>query len=321
MHLLNFLTQAQSPSFWQTHPNLCFTGKAYESTWFYMLFEHLRKKNLLSNPYQRLFTDSMEKNVLHGTLGQSILGATSFFWLGEVSDEKETKQSLELIDFLIAYKGPHSIAYFINQSSKALQSKNLEAIILPHEITLAIVIELAQFFGISLDAKKKTLLKNIFSSESSLSLDQACMLIQYLELISTKYIDDYAEMLSSMVGSTPSLNILSEYFFSKNTKAFFATWSKIHASYPDVFWITFWAEQIWKAYFVIDSLKQKNFVLAKKMSYRLPYTFINRDWQKTESQSLINAYNFLYQTDYALKTGSTFYFLDLFYANYFNGKF
>jgi hypothetical protein len=68
-------------------------------------------------------------------------------------------------------------------------------------------------------------------------------------------------------------------------------------------------------------MHQKQFVNAKKMSYRLPYSFINKDWQRVQIDELVECYEFLYQIDYAIKTGSTFCSLDLFFAHYFAGIF
>lgn len=321
MDFIAFLQSLNSPEFWQQRKSLCFVSSSYPIAWFTMLFSQLNKKNTLPYPYQRILIHAAEKKTLYATFNQSILGQFSFFWLGDVSEEKESKSFQELTDFLFAYQGPHALAYFINSSSKLLTKRSTENIIpLPHEITLAEFTEYARFFGITLDAKKTAFLKKAFASNASISLDQSCMLINYLELIATKYLDDYSPFLASITGASPSLSLLSELFFAKNIQPFFATWEKVKNDYPEMFWIIFWSEQVWKAHHVITYLQAKDFVAAKKMSYRLPYTFINRDWQKTNALSLVHAYEFLYQIDYAFKTGSTFCSLDLFYMNYFTGK-
>lgn len=321
MNFNDFLKAAKSATFWQERNNICFVSNMYQGIWFSFLFNALRKKSLLSYPYQRLFLDTTEKTTLYGALNQSILGMYSFFWLGDLTEEKETNRWLEFAHFVLNYKGPHIISYFVNNSSKLLANKSIDAIVLPTELSLSQVIECAAFFDITFDTKKMALLKKIIPPEALPSLDFTCMLVTYLELISTKYLYDYMPFLESISGTSPSLTLLAEQFFSKNAHAFFQTWSKLSEKYPEVFWIAFWSEQIWRAYHVIENLNQKNFAQAKRMSFRLPYAFIKRDWQQTNPHSLLAAYEFLYAIDYAIKNGSSFCSLDLFYMKYFTSQF
>lgn len=322
MDFASFLQSIDSPDFWRQRKNFCFVSNSYPAAWMTMLFSILNRKNLLPGSYQRIFMQSSDKKSLYPTLSQSILGNFSFFWLGDLSEEKESKALNELVDFLFNYQGPHGIAYFINSSSKFLAKRSGDTIItLPHEMTASQFVECLRLFDIVLDTRKMAYVKNIFASYGSIQLDQACMLVNYLELIATKHLSDYLPFLASVTGAAPSLSTLPELFFSKNIQAFFSAWSIVKNDYSDIFWVTFWADQIWKAYHVIGYLKNKDFVGAKRMSYRLPYTFVNRDWKKTNAASLVQAYKFLYQVDYASKNGSTFSSLDLFYMNYFMGKF
>jgi hypothetical protein len=320
MDFITFLNTAQNKAWWEEKKNICFSGTTYPITWFTQLFAILNAKNFLPASYQRIHLDALEKKILYATFNQSILGSFSFFWLGDVTEEKETKATQELAQFLFSYKGPHHIAFFMSSDSKSLPKKT-ETIALPQEVTYEIFIKLIDFFGITLDKKKQTFMSSFFSHASGLSLDACCMFMQYLELINTKQLDEHMPYFSHIAGAAPTLSTLSESFFSKNAQRFFSTWITIQKEYPDVFWVIFWSEQIWKAYHVIAYLKEKNFVNAKRMSIRLPYSFINRDWQKANADELVSAYQFLYDIDYAIKTGSTFCALDLFYMNYFSGKF
>jgi hypothetical protein len=324
MDFSTFLKAAQTESFWQEHKNFCFAGNTYPLTWFNMLFGYLDQKNLLPAPYQRIFLDNIDKKNMHATLNQSILGMFSFFWFGDISEAAEAKSTKDLADFMLTYQGPHALCYFIDSTSKLLSKKNAKKeliVTLPSELNVAQFNELTRIFDINLDTRKTTFIKNIVSGSTSLDLETSCMLINYIELISSKYLDDYSPFLANVIGTSPSLSQLSEYFFAKNSNAFFSVWSKINNEYPDIFWLSFWAEQVWKAHHVIKYLNEKNFVQAKRMAFRLPYSFINRDWQKSNSKELAQAHEFLYHIDYALKTGSSFCAIDLFYVNYFTGKF
>jgi len=68
-------------------------------------------------------------------------------------------------------------------------------------------------------------------------------------------------------------------------------------------------------------MKQNNIVQAKKMSLGLPFSFTKGYWQDFSQQELINEYSFLYRSDCALKLGSTFPLLDLFYSKHFQKEF
>jgi hypothetical protein len=321
MDFATFLSSASKPEFWTTTVRFCFIGNEYPITFFGTLFDTLSKKSILPSPYQRLFLESTEKRLLHATLSQSMLGSTSFYWLGNVSEEKETKGTQETINMFMAYKGPHTLAFFLSSESKFLPKKSDDLIRMDSMIDYSSFQALMLFVGASLDAKKQSFAKSLFAANTSISLDLCCMLLNYLDLISSKYLDDYTPYLTSLVGSLPSLSLLSELFFAKNTQRFFQVWAQVSKEYPDVFWIVFWSEQLWKACHVTRYLHEKDFVQAKRMSFRLPYTFINRDWQKSSTKELACAYEFLYHMDYALKNGSTFCGLDLFYMNYFMGTF
>jgi hypothetical protein len=315
-----FLTSAITAPFWRQHTTYCFVGAQYPLLWFSKLFDMVAQKNLIPYPYQRIFVDSIEKKSLDATLSQSILGNYSFFWLGNVSGERENKNTQELVQTLCTYKGPHSIALFTTKSPKDISSSGV-VIMLPSELQAQQVIRICDIFFTAPDAPQKSLVKKLLNDRVVLDLETCSMLINYVELADTQQTASYGNFLSSIIGSNPSLNQLSEQFFAKNAKAFFTLWHKVRDTYPEVFWIIFWAEQMWKSYHVIGYLEDKNFVQAKRIGFRLPYSFMNRDWQKSTTKELAGAYQFLYHMDYALKTGSTFNALDLFYMNYFSGSF
>jgi hypothetical protein len=320
MNFNEFLQRALEPSFWQQRHSLAFTSASYPISFFTHFFNLLKKTSLLPAPYQRLYIDALGKGALQGTLSQSMLGDFSFFWLGNLGDEKESKMMQEAVNYITAYKGPHTVAFFLPHDSK-LWPKNATPITLPVEASLEDFYTLAEFFSVPLDANKKLLARNIFASSQTLALENCLMLLNYIELVGSKTADSYQHFLTNILGTPPTLQALSEQFFARNSQQFFALWVQIEKEYSDIFWIVFWSEQIWRAYNVVAYLEQKNFAQAKKMSFRLPYSFINKHWQKTSVQELAQGYEFLYRMDYGLKTGSTFCGLDLFYASYFNGKF
>jgi len=321
MNLSNFLTQARESSFWSKKKALCFTGSQYPLTFFSQLFDFLKKEKLLCAPYQRIFIDSMDKKEVYSNLSQSILGNYSFFWLGDIGSEKKNNQSQKLIDFLLNYQGPHVVSFFISHDSKIVEKKKIKGIEIPDTISYQDLMSLMLFFQISFDRDKNNFLKSFFVSNQTIKIEVACNVIKHLALIGSRSLDSMASYLCHLIDSPPTLNVLSEQFFAKQPKIFFTTWNTIRTDYSDMFWITFWSGQLWKAHNVTGYLKQKNFVAAKQMSYRLPFTFINKYWKLCNQGELVQAYQFLYSMDYAIKTGSITDAFDLFFMNYFEGRF
>ena len=60
---------------------------------------------------------------------------------------------------------------------------------------------------------------------------------------------------------------------------------------------------------------------AKRISYRLPFSFINGGWKKINSEELKNAHHFIYNLDYNIKNGAGTYGLELLYSKFFQGEF
>lgn len=310
-----FLDSINDLSFWSNTPVFCFQGQEFASCFFIQLFEHLSQKNILPTLMQHLAVHSLSKETVRATLAQSFLGSCTFYWIG--NSNAAEKWNKELVQDLCIYQGPNIVAFFATHDHKISSSETIKHIILDSTIHFDQFLKLQNIFGSSFPDKKMSLVRKIFKVHPNISLDVACMLMNYIELISIKMIPQSEHYLFSLVSTLPSLTQLSEYFFAKEAEKFFAVWAAVHQEYPDIFWITFWSEHLWRAYHVLGYLEKKDFVSAKKMSFRLPYSFLKKDWQLHTQQQLIQKFENLYAIDYTLKRGSTFHALDLFYAHHF----
>jgi hypothetical protein len=319
MTLKEFLAASERPSFWGSRQTLCFTGSEYPAAFFSAIFDRLRAGNLFPHGYQRIDIAGREKREIYGTLGQSVLGSQTFFWLGNVSDERESKAATAFKQYLCDYQFPHSVAFFIATTDVPAQN-NATIIQLPAVLDLQEFILLGIWLGQQDIEKKKSLYEELFYTGKQ-SLQSCILLYDYVALASTKQKALFSSYIQVLYASDITLQQLAESFFSKREKEFFITWDKLQDEYPPIFWVIFWTEQLWRALHVTKFMHQKQFVNAKKMSYRLPYSFINKDWQRVQIDELVECYEFLYQIDYAIKTGSTFCSLDLFFAHYFAGIF
>jgi hypothetical protein len=137
-----------------------------------------------------------------------------------------------------------------------------------------------------------------------------------------KNVDDFfAQWMTHLSEPTSSLFVLSQYFFGKKNRSFFRQWAQFAEFYLPPFWATFWADQVWRAYVFCDLMKKKKYAEAKKAQYKLPFSFINRDWSSYSLAELRNAHHFLSTLDFQLKNGFSEIGLEHFYAQFFDNKF
>jgi hypothetical protein len=318
MNFKEFLTQARNTSFWQQKHAFCFTGTEHSFRFFTQLFTLLKQYNVLGLPYQHIDSFGREKRELHGLLNQSMLGNNSFFWLGNLSEERESKAAAAFKEFACLYTGPHTISFFI-ETDQLPKAPVAQVIQLPSMLDYYEFIALATFFQFT-DVKKLVLVDELFNNHKQ-PLTRCLEFLDYVSLASSKNPAEFTAYLNIMYENETSLQQLAGCFFAKQEKAFFAHWHAVQNTYPAIFWVIFWSEQLWRAIHVTQFMRQKQFALAKKMSYRLPYVFISQDWQQSNLRELIQAHAFLYQIDFAIKTGSSFCSQDLFFTYYFAGLF
>ncbi len=323
MNFSDFLQQAKTKKIWSNKKVICFKGQNYPILFFNRLFKILHQKNILPAPHKNLFINSTDKKQLQANLQQSFLGQKSFYWLGEYNFKG--KDQNKLLDFLTVYKEPHFIAFFLNDEIISCKiSSNLKkntVINMQDIIDESIFKKILKLFDLNFSNEKLKFVSKFFK-QTPPRLDQVCMLMQYLELINSKATNIfYNYLMSTILEMQTPLTLLSQYFFSRQIKPFLKIWSTIYNEYPEMFWISFWSEQIWRAYYVVKFLKQKNYTQARRVSFRLPFTFINKDWKNFCPNSLARQHQFLYNNDFKLKKGSTFCFLDLFYIDHFINKY
>lgn len=317
MDLKIFLQKASSQSFWEQNNPVCFRGAGYSSLFFYTLLNYCSEKQLLPCQRSVLTCRDIDIKISIATLSQSFLGEYSFYWLGDITPEGVAKSKQALYSYIMSYKGPHKISFFISQ--ECVLPKNFAGIYIdiPTVIDTICFQQLALFGGENFTDQKNEIIQQIFSQNQTITLDNACLLFSYLQLMSIRSVSESVRYLTLIFGQNPTLSQLSEHFFARNQEGFYKLWALLEHEYPPVFWVAFWTEHIWRAYHVVKYLGCNDFVQAKRASTRLPYSFINRDWKKYSPEKLAQYYQCLYNIDSAYKRGSLFCLLDLFYLNHF----
>lgn len=261
---------------------------------------------------QVLDPESVPFATIQGQLAQSFLGQQAIFWLGNI-DSVAKNDYEKLKSYLEQYAGPHTVIFF---TAKVFSNKNGQSIELPKTLSMKEAYSLVQGDE-QFQFRVKTFINALYKQSGNLTFDQACIMMQYGALVGRQRSAFFADWLPKIMVPETSLFTLSTHFFARKPKLFYKEWQKIKNNYPDMFWITYWSEQTWRASQYLK-LRPKNFAAAKRIAYRLPFSFINNDWKKIAPASLKQAHHDLYQIDYDLKNGATGPLFDTWYGGWFS---
>ena len=312
-----FLKKAKEESFWTNKRIFCFKGENYPSLFFYLFLKLLERDKLTVYPIKRESNLVADYGQLCLQLDQSILGQYNFYWLGDVGQAK-SKVRKKIVDYLFKYQNSNQVAFFIPNDVKHGRAEYVESISISDVISYGDFKNLAVFFEHDFSSEKLLVMRKLFSKVGTISLDFACSLLGYLELVNVRFIGEFFDYFSRNLKVEPSLFQLSEYFFSMRPNRFFKLWSTLQGEYSEMFWLAYWSEQIWRAYYVTKLLRNKEFARAKKMSFRLPHSYIKQDWKRINLEHLSALYKHLYSIDFAFKKGVTCSgALDLWYCKHF----
>jgi hypothetical protein len=321
--LIEFLKEAKKKKFWGDNRIIVFRSETFSLSFYKTFFSFLKDINVI-----QITPLHVEKKVeLWKRLQQSFLGETSFYWLGDIVElvkkNKKKKNEPDIVELLSLYRGPHAIAFFLSSQHKISMSaqKRMFIVDLPHALSFPDICNLFSFFNKKFPVQKQKLIKDITLRAGMISLDTACMLIEYLSVTPIRFIDNLKRHLTTIIDPELSLYTLSQSFFAKEKKKFFKLWASCANEYSVPFWTVYWSEQLWRAYHVTKFLKENNFHAARRFSFRLPSSFIKYEWRRCSLPELKKSYSMIYDIDFAFKTGSLFCSLDLFYTKYFLGKF
>lgn len=288
---------------------ICFNAKQYSALFFYylrMLFKkHGYTVQLLDS---ELFAhDALQR----AQLETSFLGMTNVYWMSDTS-ELDGKQQQSLNSYIEEYRGPHTIVFFTTK----LLSPTISCIQLPTEVDPYLYKSLFSLFFPE-SARKNNEQALIFKKYKTVSLDQALLLMHYAMVIGSKSEVDFVALLDAIIVPEKSLFTLSSYFFSKQDKEFFKVWYAIKHDHPDIFWTTFWSEQLFRAYAFIELMQKNDVMQAKKSAYRLPFSFVQKEWRNSSLQKLTAAHEQITTIDWNIKNGLSSHF-EHFYLNFFH---
>jgi hypothetical protein len=318
MNIFSFVDQASKPDFFENRSVICFRGTTPPSPMFFFSFLIKEFKDKSPIRVESLDLQDQDEATVKARLATSFLGSQTIYWLRDF-DALDEKSFAAWKHYVSTYNGPNVILFFTTRDAP-LRAQDL-LVEVPCTIQKAAFVQMLEREKRGTAAHYAPIITELFTRVDSVSLDQAYALVRYINLVGTSQQEFITTWLDVLVIPEKSLFDLSTLFFAKDSKKFFIQWQKSADEYPAVFWATFWSEQIWRAYNFVLLSKQQQFALAKRVGFRLPFSFMQRDWKKHTPQELRDAHNFIYSVDFNLKNGCDDVALDLFYSKYFMGGF
>jgi len=276
----------------------CVTAPKYPPFFIMRWFFYL--KNYLNTAYE--FTEDIN------TLGCSFLGEGKYYWLGNL-DDYPLKKKQEILNYILAYNGPHTVGLYIDNDSyqKIIKKQQINLV----DLSLVDLVN----FGLYMPWLK-TESKNNFKKTNF--IDQAVLLHEYSYLVN--------ENLNSLLAEWPIFEIdeslfnLAKYFFKKDYKNFFILMGKFQETYAVQFYLSYFADQLFRAIFYCYYRQHNLLEEAKTISYKLPFNLMQNDWQFLDIDYLKIKLVKLYEIDYQIKNGGSPYLLDSWLLEYFHDQ-
>lgn len=262
-----------------------------------------------------------DQAALYAHCASTFLGERSLYWLYNFT-ALDGSQKKNIETFLAQYQGPHTLVFFaLPNHSLPFASPDAIVVDIPDMCDKELFLALVLLSQGSVPSTMPLFTQQLFAATQHISFDAACIMIQYANLLGTNYAVFFKHWLSNLVETERSLFTLSQQLFAKNGRSFFTAWSGFLLDYPDVFWTSFWSEQLWRATVYIRLMQQNNRAEAEKIGHRLPFSFKNKQWSIWDPVELAAAHSFVQSADFALKNGGTLFSVELFYAKFFANDF
>lgn len=260
-----------------------------------------------SSGYATLDCELMPLDALKGQLEMSFLGNRMVYFVKNVHTlDESAKKSWE--SFVKKYEGPHCIVYAkvsvraskatavsmqpatsLSEQTSSLDtsggSTHARIAVSLEQVDIQLYQKLAQFLypDVLLDTY---FLSTLFQHQETLTLDDACRMMAYQATVGRKCEPFFAQWLPRLIVPQKSFFTLSQYLFARKPRLFLEQWNLCKGEYPSEFWIAYWAEQVWQAMLFVQRARAEGVVEAKKSTYRLPFSFLNKDWSLYTPESL-----------------------------------
>jgi hypothetical protein len=309
-----FFQRSSQPDFFESFKIVNFVTPLFHPLFFSALLDFAKKSS--KRPVTLFDLTEHTATAIRSQLEMSFLGNSSCYILTPGPDLASLDSQLSA--YLATYTGIHQLILFTKpeeqlDAREGIIFVNIDAT-LDRELYRIVLSWKAGEASIDL-----RFVDELFRRTETVALDVAIIMMHYQLLLGKNSEQFFAKWFDRIIVPKKSLFILSQYLFAGDVKRFYSAWPAVAQDYPIEFWLAFWSEQLWQAIIFITTARREDLAAAKKLVSRLPFSFMQKDWQRFSPEVLISAHNQLYQIDYAQKNGAITDGLELWYAKVLNG--
>lgn len=291
---------------------IIFNLKKYSYIFSDLLYSKLKylKYNISFLEVSNVKLTDLNIYLFNSFLGQQTIYFIKDIYLMDINEKKE------LYNYFISYNGPNIIILF----DKDIDTKDFLVFNISDNIDINNYIKYYKFFYPNYNINN-IFVKKIFDIYKLIDLDSGLSIMKYQLTFSSKNLEFFDKYLFKILIQEKSLFDLSGYFFQKQIKKFFELWLNYKSDYPIEFWISFWSDQIWQASLFVTILNKENILKARKYSYKLPFSFINKSYKFYNNTYLIKSHQELYNIDYNIKNDLGYNSLEIWFLKFLYNKF
>ena len=299
MNVQSFLQNYTSGYASEKEKVIVLKGYEYTPLFFSILLEKIKE-----NPDQTVKVVSEEIDIvsLFSQLSTSFLGSTAVYWLSNVSHYKPAQQK-KLLQFLQTYQGPHVVMLYISDKI-VLNPEHGVLVEMEKEYAYDSVKAIASLYSEQNLTGIIYFLRMLFQKKKMYGLEELCLLLQYQMVLGKNQDLFFEQWFAKLTMDDYSLFYVSELFFAKKNDAFVEYWDGVFNQYSEMFWVSFWSDQLYKAYCYTFQMQQGR-IVSKYETYGLPFSFLKFDWKKHSLEHLQKSHQKIYQVDFALKNGAS----------------
>lgn len=249
---------------------------------------------------------------IQSRLATSFLGTSCIY---SFTLTENTKLETALLSYLETYHGLHMVVVGTSQDQALRERADVVHLFIDEAIDSVTYGNVHKFLKKD-EVADTRFTQDLFRRSQTISLDMACIMMHYQLFVGKNSGQFFSTWFDRIIEQKYSLFVLSQYLFAYDAQRFYQLWHQVGPEYPSEFWIAFWSEQVWQAMIFTTIAQQDGAQLARKSVTRLPFSFMQKDWQKHSVEQLSLAHDMLSQIDYANKNGAITEGLDLFYAKF-----
>lgn len=291
MQLATFLEQDLSS---RKHAVVFFVAEQYPLLFINKLLTRLTRTYAL--PKTALNLEEIAAADLKAQLSMSFLGQHRLFWLGDCST-LSAKAWASVQAVVKRYPGPHMVVGFCDK-----ELPDMLCITLPPAVDVKTCSLLSTVFADDEAERAILFAKHVLRTTTVLTLDQAVRVAEYGLLAGAGKEAFVDEWLPRVVPAQASLFDLSAALLARDARRFIKQWHAVRLRYPAQFWLAYFSEQLFRAYSYAQA--KQGGLDARSLGFRLPFSFVQRDWRQADTAFLCAAHARIAQLDWQLKNGS-----------------